>query len=232
MHQVTADISPSLPGALVPRRRDPLALQAAEEPLHRRIVPAVSPSAHALLHPVAPQSLTEQAAGVLAALIRVEHHLLRSATLLVGHVERPGSQFRIRPVREGPANHAASVQIQDHSQVMPATLRPDIGDVAAPDLVGTLDSELAIEPIRDVGTFHRRGLVRMRARLLADEPKLAHQTPNLETPDRHAILTQHAQNAAAARSATALAEQLVDPATQGHTAHIDAMPPGTMCVVA
>src|SRR5690606_16974267 len=155
MHQVTADISPSLPGALVPRRRDPLALQAAEEPLHRRIVPAVSPSAHALLHPVAPQSLTEQAAGVLASLIRVEHHLLRSATLLVGHVQRTGSQLRIRPVREGPADDATNVKIQNHSQVMPAALRPDIGDVTTPDLVGTLDSELAVQQVRNVGTLNR-----------------------------------------------------------------------------
>ncbi|MOA47997.1 hypothetical protein D3C78_1706800 [compost metagenome] len=72
----------------------------------------------------------------------------------------------------------------------------------------------------------------MRARLLADEPQLAHQATNLEAPDRHAILAQHAQNTATARSATALVEQLVDPAAQGHTARIDVMPPGTVGVVA
>ncbi|MOA55865.1 hypothetical protein D3C78_1797400 [compost metagenome] len=72
----------------------------------------------------------------------------------------------------------------------------------------------------------------MRARLLADEPQLAHQATNLEAPDHHAILTQHAENTAAARGATALVEQLVNPAAQGHTVYIDVMPLGTVGVVA
>lgn len=70
----------------------------------------------------------------------------------------------------------------------------------------------------------------MRARLLADEPQLTHQTTHLKTSDHHAILAHHAQNTATARSATALAEQLVDPAAQSHTACIDVMPPGTVGV--
>lgn len=49
--------------------RYPLGFQAPEEPLHRRIIPAIASSAHALLDPVTPQLLPEGEAGVVSALV-------------------------------------------------------------------------------------------------------------------------------------------------------------------
>lgn len=51
-------------------RWNPLRLQAAKKPLH----------------PVSSQPLSKQTAGRLAALIRMEQHVLWFATLFVGHV--------------------------------------------------------------------------------------------------------------------------------------------------
>src|SRR5690606_4103471 len=95
MHQVMADVPLRLSGSHVACRRYPFCFQAAKQPLHRSVVPAVAASTHALLHAVAPQPLPEQAAGVLAALVGVKHHLLRPTALLMGHIKRTGSQLRI-----------------------------------------------------------------------------------------------------------------------------------------
>ncbi len=96
---------------------------------------------------LAPQSLPEQATGVLAALIRMEQHLLWLAALFVGHVQGLDHQLGIRLGRERPADHPPCLQNQHRRQVMPAALRPDVRDVATPHLIGTLDRELAVQPI-------------------------------------------------------------------------------------
>ncbi len=99
---------------------------------------------------------------------------------------------------------------QHRGQVMPAALRPDVGDIATPHLIGTLDSELTIQPIRDIWPLNRSLFVGMRARLLADQAQLTHQPTHPVTADGHALFAQHAQDAAAAGRAPTLAEQLVD----------------------
>src|SRR5690606_29604920 len=90
VHEVMADISLRFSDTQVTRRRYPLGLQTAKEPFHRRVIPAVTPPAHALPHPVTPEPLSEQAARVLAALVGMKHHLLRPAALLIGHLKRTG----------------------------------------------------------------------------------------------------------------------------------------------
>lgn len=72
MHQVMTDVPLRLSCSRVACRRYPFCLQAVKQTLHRGIVPAVAASTHALLHPVAPQPLSEQTTDILAALIRVE----------------------------------------------------------------------------------------------------------------------------------------------------------------
>lgn len=52
----------------------PFSLQAPAEALQWRITPTVTPTTHALLYPAAPQRLPVLAAGILAALVAVEHH--------------------------------------------------------------------------------------------------------------------------------------------------------------
>ncbi len=70
---------------------------------------------------------------------------------------------------------------------MPASLRPDIGNVAAPDLVRCIDHKLSIQMVGDVDALRRRLLVGMTARLLADDTQLFHQTAELEATYRDAI---------------------------------------------
>ncbi len=140
----------------------------------------------------------------------MKQHLLWLAALFVGHVQCLDHQVSTWLGRERPADHPPCVQIQHLGQVMPATLRPDIGDVATPHLVGALDSELAVQPVRDIRALYRGLLVGVRPRLLADQPQLSHQPTHTETTDCHAVFAQHAEDAAAAGRASTLAEQLID----------------------
>src|SRR5690625_7015711 len=62
---IAIDILPCLRLGIVDRLTEPLAFQAVEEALNRRIVPAVAPATHALRDIVLPQECTEGFTGVL-----------------------------------------------------------------------------------------------------------------------------------------------------------------------
>lgn len=142
---------------------------------------------------------TEKAAGILAALIGMKQHLLRFAPLSVGHIQRLNDQLRIWLDGNRPADHSPCMQIQHRRQVMPTSLRPDVGDVATPHLVGSFGAELKVQPVRDIWPLNRSLLVHVRAGLFADQAQLAHQPPHAKAANAYAILTQHAQDAATAR---------------------------------
>jgi hypothetical protein len=64
----------------------------------------------------------------------------------------------------------APVEIQHDREIVPASLGPDVGDVAAPDLVWTCPIELAVQTIRYIRPLNRGLLVLVRAGLLAYQP--------------------------------------------------------------
>lgn len=88
------------------------------------------------------------ATAVLATLIAVEQDTTWAPTHLVGSVERLYDQISIRLGRHRPAHHSATEQVQYCGEVMPFALRPDIGNVATPNRIGGLDSELPIQNVR------------------------------------------------------------------------------------
>lgn len=74
-HQVIPDIPLRFPQAHVARGRKLLRLQAPEQSLHRRIVPAVATQTHALGHAIAAQPLPKCTAALLTALVVVKPHV-------------------------------------------------------------------------------------------------------------------------------------------------------------
>lgn len=145
----------------VAHSRYPFSFQAAEHTLHRRIVSTVPTTVHALAHAITPEPLTELAASILRALIRVKQKPLRPATLFVSHVHRPDDQIRIRLVRQRPAHHSARAKIHNDRQIMPSTLNPDVGGVATPDLIRRRHIKLSIQDVRNVRPLNRRLFVGM-----------------------------------------------------------------------
>ena len=93
---------------------------------------------------------------------------------------------------------------------MPFSLRPDVGNVTAPNLVWLGNIEFTIQCIWNVRPLDRCFFVGMRARLLADQPQFPHQASHLETPDLLAIILHHRHDTSAASSVSALGEQFVD----------------------
>ncbi|KEX95267.1 hypothetical protein HA62_28260 [Pseudomonas putida] len=77
----------------------------------------------------------------------MKQQALRSSSLLVSLIQRLDNQIGVRLFRHRPAHHPARAKIQHDSQVMPFPLGPNVGDIAAPHLVGCRDIEL---PIQDV----------------------------------------------------------------------------------
>ena len=100
-------------------------------------------------------------------------------------------------------------------------LRPDIGDVPAPDLIWRLHCEFTVEVVRNIDPFHRSLLIGMAARLFAEQPQLFHQTTGFEAANCRAFLAHHAHDAATSRRTATLDEQLVYAATQCHALNIN-----------
>lgn len=96
VHQIATNIFLGLRQTSVSQGRYPLKFQTPEQPLHRRIVPAIATPAHALCHSIAPEPLTELAAGVLASLVRVEHDFFWLTALFQGVVQSFGDQIGVQ----------------------------------------------------------------------------------------------------------------------------------------
>lgn len=180
IHQVVADIPLGFPQAHVPRGRKPFRLEAPEQPLHRRVIPAVATPTHALGHAIAPQPLPKYPAAVLAALVGVKQHARRAAPLLIRHVERFHDQLSIRPAGHRPAHDPPGVEVEHRGQVMPAATCPYISDVAAPHLIGLLDIKFTRQKIGNILSFRPRDLLTMSSRLFGDQPGFLHQATHLE----------------------------------------------------
>jgi hypothetical protein len=103
---------------------------------------------------------------------------------------------------------------------MPFPLGPDVGNVAAPNLVRYWDVELSIQNIRNIQSFNRRSFIGMRAWLLADEIKLTHQTAHFEPAELLTILTHQREDATAAGGTATLRKQFTHPAAQSKSLNI------------
>ena len=75
----------------------------------------------------------------MAAPIRVEDDPRRMLASEPGRAQRVDHKVARHPLAHRNANDLATEQIDHHRQIMPALVRPDIDDVAAPDPVRLLD---------------------------------------------------------------------------------------------
>ncbi|MNF92665.1 hypothetical protein D3C84_753150 [compost metagenome] len=87
---------------------------------------------------------------------------------------------------------------------MPFPLGPNVGDVAAPDLIGRWDIELPIQDVRDIQPFNRRSFIGMRTWLFAHEVKLTHQAAHFEPTELLTIVTHQREKTTTAGSTAAL----------------------------
>lgn len=111
----------------------------------------------------------------MAALVAVEHHACWLTPKLPGHLQRFDRECRVWRRRHGPAHRFTGEQVQRHRQVSPAFSRPDIGHVAAPDLVWRGNRKLTVEMVWYLNVFVPAALVFMGRYLAAGDIQLFHQ---------------------------------------------------------
>lgn len=96
-----------------------------------------------------PQYLPVLTAGIVTTLIAVEHYPWWLGAQLLGHLKRFYGEFWVRWVRECPAHRFTGKQIHYHRQISPHFSYPDVGYIAAPQLVRFCDDELSGQKIWD-----------------------------------------------------------------------------------
>jgi hypothetical protein len=141
----------------------PLILQAVEEALARRVVPAVSLAAHRADHAVCLQPRLEGVAGILATPVGMMNQSRPRLPAEPRHGQRVDRNVRRHSGFQRPTDDFPVKQIENDGQVEPAFRRPDVGQIGCPDLVRCARREVPIEPVRR----HRQAVPRVRRRLVA-----------------------------------------------------------------
>jgi hypothetical protein len=144
------DVLEEFPAGLLARLwpsspRKQLRLQRAEETLHNSVVPTVAAPTHAGSEPMPGEPLAITSGGVLAAAVTVMEETRTRLAMSKGLIQGLERQFLGETVADRPADDSARAQIQQNSQIQPALLRPDIGDVACPAAVWNGNLKLSLQ---------------------------------------------------------------------------------------
>jgi len=126
---------------------DTFDLKGAKETLHNRIVVTVGLSAHANGDGVLSQEGLVVMSGILAAAIRMKQSIGLGLALRKGPLQSLLHKEGITWSAHSPPDHPTGEEIQHKSEVQPATLGGNVGDIADPFLVGMLCLKLTIKDI-------------------------------------------------------------------------------------
>src|SRR4051794_29798036 len=125
-----------------------LGLEAAEEGLHGRVVPAVPLAAHGLPDAVPGEDRPVVLARVLHPAVGVLDQPRRRLPSLQGHPQGVARQLGPQVVGHAPADDLARGQVLDRGEVEPAFPGRDVAEVGQPDRVRPLGGEVPVEQVR------------------------------------------------------------------------------------
>ncbi len=89
------------------------------------VVKAVSLAAHRDLEMMPAQELLVVVAAISQAAIGVVNAARRRLAQVDGHLQRPDREVTLHAVADGPADHAARIEIDDHGEIRPALAGPE-----------------------------------------------------------------------------------------------------------
>lgn len=127
---------------------DAFLLEATQEGLSNRAIPAVSAPAHAGLQVDVEAESSPVIATVLATLIRVDDRFVR-VTLFDSHHDRVQHEFPIDCRASRPTDDLSGKQIHDDGQVKPSLPSSDVCDIRHPDSIRLRYFEVSFNEIRD-----------------------------------------------------------------------------------
>ncbi len=186
-----------------------VAFEVAEERFRYGIVPTVTPSAHAANNPTCPQHGLVFVTGIGTPSIRVVEEAKWESATLDGCLQCRQGQLSVIAAAQGIAHYPTREEIQDHREIEPAHLRPNVGDITDPALVRPGHFELAVEQIRS----HRQsvfgiGRTAELASLLTGNPCRLHQAG--DPPASDLLVSTHAKLSVNPRAAVSLSAFLMD----------------------
>lgn len=148
-----------------------------EEAFGERVVVAIPPTAHARDDVMIFEERLVVVRAVLASLIRMQYYfLITLPDPMYGLLQSSEHQRSCLPVVRRPPDHFSAVKVDDNGEMQPSLVRPDVGDVTDPALIGVFGNETLLQVVR-MGFVPGTGLVVRLALVGADteKPGLAHQ---------------------------------------------------------
>ena len=127
---------------------DAFTFEAAEEVFSNSVVIRVTLAGHALADTKIRQPQAIGTGGILDATVRVEDEAVGGTASTDGGIESGKGEICVDAVRESIADDLFGTQIFDSSEIEPALVGRDVGDVADPSLVWSVKRKLAHEQIR------------------------------------------------------------------------------------
>ncbi len=124
---------------------DAFAFEAAEEVFSNSIVIGIALTGHALADTEIRQTQAISVSGILDAAVRVEDKAGRRMASANGSIQSGEGEMSVDAIREGIADDLLCTQILDSSEIKPAFVGRDVGDIANPGLVWGVKRELAHE---------------------------------------------------------------------------------------
>ena len=193
---------------------DSLFLQATEEGLRYRIVPTISTPVHTThqLIVLAPEGKVITAK--LAFLVGMNHHRGYWAPAPHSHRERIQDQLRDHSGVHRPADHHASIQVNDCRQVQPTLMGSDIRYVGDPHLLRQRNRQRVLQPIRRDSGRKADPVAWPLVAIHRAQLELAHQACHTLLTARHLVLTQVLVNAWTAVYALAVVKGCQDASQQ------------------
>jgi hypothetical protein len=117
---------------------DELRLQGVEEALGHGVIKTAQPVALLERDRLLRQKRAEQVAGVLAPAVRMQDEFLKRPVAGERSGQCGAHERCIDPGARCPSHDRTRTEVEDDGQIEPPFLRPDVGDVARPDLMGLL----------------------------------------------------------------------------------------------
>ena len=112
-----------------------LQLERAPEGFHGGVVVAAGFAAHRRQGLGLRQRVAVIGTGVLAAAVGMKHQFWWRLAMSLSHVPGREDQLGVNVLLHGPADDPTAIEVHNASQVEPAFVGMDVGDVADPDLV-------------------------------------------------------------------------------------------------
>lgn len=126
---------------------DTFTFEAAEEVFSNSVVIGITLAGHALAESKVNQALPISTSSILDAAIGVKDEAAGWAASANGHSKSGKGEIGIDTVGEGIADDLSGTEVFDSGEIKPALVGRDVGDIADPSLVGSVEGKLAHEEI-------------------------------------------------------------------------------------